>query len=782
MESDEDYNESGSRDKRAQETQVAAISRLRPLLRDRQIPDPWTAPTQQSFERVSAKGNARMQIGHSIVYNIHTGDARDDGTSKTPQEEAYKAKAKGLLLSLAFSNMYYHTASIKQAYARTCRWFFDTPHYVRWRSSSMQAGHKNLLWIKGKPGSGKSIVMRRALRYATDHYSEEKVVSFFFNARGKALERSTEGMFRSLLHQMASDVPKLPDMVQAMAMEEYAKESWPLELLKELFSEAIHHLTSTCRVNCYIDALDEADVEEDVRDLISYLEGIKSMKQPFSILFASRHYPNISISTAQQLVFDNHQGHMDDVAVYVQGNLKINDVRLKAETASEIIRRSSGLFLWAALAVGIINKEADHGNHHRLKSQLQAIPAGVRALLDDVLLSGDDSEYTLPLVQLVLLTYEPLGPEELYHAIMVATGHLNIVASSRNPYPVDSRMIDKFLLSSSKGLVEVTGDVETSEQEVDKNSPTSRAQGKVRFVHESVREYLSQTGLQKLDPSEGKDAMGLGHEHISVWCQEYIRLAFKSFAFHATETPLSVKLQALKSWPLLSYALYGALRHAEAAATIMPSCCPIAEFPLGPWLLLQGMSLYKDPFAYHTETSMICLLASGGYSELLKSVLERTPGDSQGERQACLNDQWLDHGTWPEARGAALHIAILQGHYKTARLLIDYGTNVNAYCDSLGTPLHVAVTQGHFETTRVLLERGANANAQSFEVGTVLNTAILSHLREPFSLQIFDLLLTHGARISSRIEGQFDAVQLLAQHGGDIEISEILSKFDSEAF
>jgi hypothetical protein len=45
------------------------------------------------------------------------------------------------------------------------------------------------------------------------------------------------------LHQTASNVPSLSVDLDAETMEVYAKEGWPLELLKDLCREAVRNLT-----------------------------------------------------------------------------------------------------------------------------------------------------------------------------------------------------------------------------------------------------------------------------------------------------------------------------------------------------------------------------------------------------------------------------------------------------------------------------------------------------------------------------------------------------------
>ncbi|BCR98266.1 uncharacterized protein AKAW2_31585S [Aspergillus luchuensis] len=94
-------------------------------------------------------------------------------------------------------------ATIKPAHAKPCRWLLEKQEYVNWLDSDRFPEHRGFLWIKGKAGSGKSTMMKFAFLQADATVDvNTKVVSFFFNARGEDLEKSTLGMYRSLLAQL----------------------------------------------------------------------------------------------------------------------------------------------------------------------------------------------------------------------------------------------------------------------------------------------------------------------------------------------------------------------------------------------------------------------------------------------------------------------------------------------------------------------------------------------------------------------------------------------------
>src|SRR4051794_13524534 len=56
--------------------------------------------------------------------------------------------------------------------------------------------------MKGKPGSGKSVLMKQTFLWTQANQTSLLVVSFFFNARGGPLEKAPKGLFRSLIHQL----------------------------------------------------------------------------------------------------------------------------------------------------------------------------------------------------------------------------------------------------------------------------------------------------------------------------------------------------------------------------------------------------------------------------------------------------------------------------------------------------------------------------------------------------------------------------------------------------
>lgn len=133
--------------------------------------------------------------------------------------------------------------NIKNAHANTCKWLNQKQEYLDWLDPLKLQDHHGFLWIKGKPVTGKSTLMKFALARARESMKDTVIASFFFNARGGDLEKSTIWMYRSLLLQLADGVPEIGQMLYvASRLDSWSKEDkidWTLETLKGLLGKAV---------------------------------------------------------------------------------------------------------------------------------------------------------------------------------------------------------------------------------------------------------------------------------------------------------------------------------------------------------------------------------------------------------------------------------------------------------------------------------------------------------------------------------------------------------------
>ncbi|KAN0072879.1 hypothetical protein V8E54_008993 [Elaphomyces granulatus] len=105
---------------------------------------------------------------------------------------------QNLIDLLQFDQIDARLMTLKTAQAKSCKWFLRKPEYTDWMCTEKLSEHHGFLWVKGKPGAGKSILMKFLFSNAKGLAKANPntiVISFFFNARGDHLEKSTIGLY-----------------------------------------------------------------------------------------------------------------------------------------------------------------------------------------------------------------------------------------------------------------------------------------------------------------------------------------------------------------------------------------------------------------------------------------------------------------------------------------------------------------------------------------------------------------------------------------------------------
>jgi ankyrin repeat protein len=516
--------------------------------------------------------------------------------------------------SLKFDQIDARQMTIKKAHAKTCRWLLNKPEYRDWLDNNKLGEHHGLLWMKGKPGTGKSTIMKFALVNARETMKDTIIMSFFFNARGEDLEKSTVGLYRALLSEILERDPELQcivDTPELRACNSGKHRQCGVELLKNLFEQAILRLEKSSLM-CFIDALDEC-AEHQVRDMISFFEHVSELAVDagihFRVLFSSRHYPYITMKRGLELILEGQPGHIQDITNYVNSELKIGHNNRAMQIRGELQEKASGVFMWVILVVEILNKEYDRGRVHALQKILHRIPGDLHELFHDILTrDSHDRNELLLCIQWVLFARQPLKPEELYFAILSGTEPGALTEWNTDVITID--VIRRFILDSSKGLAEITRS----------KAPT------VQFIHESVRGYLlKENGLCKIWPDFGRNLHGQSHDLLKHCCLTYVNVDVsklvdlsKPLAKASSKEAANLRESVAKAFPFLEYAVRNVLYHADAAeGSGIAQGDFIQGFQLPYWVQLDNLFDEHGVRRHTQNVSLLYILAEGNLSNLI---------------------------------------------------------------------------------------------------------------------------------------------------------------------
>ncbi|KAB2568639.1 Ankyrin repeat domain-containing protein 50 [Lasiodiplodia theobromae] len=526
-------------------------------------------------------------------------------------------------------------------------------------------------------------------------------------------------------------------------------------------------------VVCFIDALDECE-EAQIRDMISFFELVGELTSSsginFQVCFSSRHYPHITIRKGLDLVLEGQEGHTQDIANYLETELKIGKSKVAQQIRGEIQEKASGVFMWVVLVVEILNKEHDRGRMHALRRRLQEIPSELHELFREILTRDSHNRDELVLcIQWVLFARQPLSPEQLYFAIL--SGVEADAISRWDPDEISIDVIKRFILDSSKGLTEIT---------------KSKLQ-KVQFIHES--DNNGQTALSS--------AAEKGHEAVVRLLLETDKVDVNSKDNNG-QTALSSAAQ--KGHEAVARLLLETgkadLNSKDNSGRTALSWAGAREHEALARLLLETGKVNFD-----SET--LSWAAKNGHRTIVKLLLEKDKGTNFNAQRAYWGNvlkiassqgyeevvqMLLDKVVDANAPGHALQAASDMGHEKVVRMLLDEGADANAQGGSYCSSLYISSYWGRERMVRMLLDKGADVNAQGDHFGNALQAASYTGC-----VKIVQMLLDNGADINARggkygnalnaasFKNHDKVVQILLQHGADTSAEKAAKRSASQA-
>ncbi|KFZ03699.1 hypothetical protein V502_10733 [Pseudogymnoascus sp. VKM F-4520 (FW-2644)] len=672
--------------------------------------------------------------------------------------------------SLKFDRMQTRFFDVETPTSTTCDWLFSTPEYDQWLDSNLISEHHGFIWIKGKPGSGKSTIMKHAVEAATNTAPLSIIITFFFNARGSTeLEKSILGMYRSVLFQIISKIPTiLDDLLHLFSSKiKYGKVyEWNIGELQAIL---IMIMTRPQKYSLmwFIDALDECK-DDEVLKLVKFFENIGhtavSSGISLHICLSTRHYPNIPIRWGIQLTLETQQGHDQDIMAYINSEFRAPHNPHVASILSELRSRSSGVFIWVILVVELLNTAFRRGER-QLQQILDSVPKELDDLFTNILKEDPSSkDQSILCFQWLLFSRRPLNPEELYFAVLAGTEPKTI--GKWDADEINSEGIGNFTLHISKGLLEV-----------------SKTQGTVQFIHESVRDFfLLHDGFTKLEPNLATNVEGFSEERLKHCCYQYMVLGvFKdSYCSPGQLRPTpplyrekkdpSLEQDILRQFPFARYAVRYVFAHADVAQR-----CDINqgefltnfESPdktlIQKWVMLHNdLNCPQDGLAtydYDSNDSLIYILSDQNLPDLLLiSIHNRGNVNAIGKHH-----------------GSPLQLAATRGYLTIAKLLIAAGADMDFARDKFeSSPLFSALHYGHLDIVQLLLENGARHDFVDPFSQTPL---ILAAERQ--SIAVVQKLLQLGANVNAEGGGALHAavqsrneqiVQLLLQSGADVNL------------
>lgn len=652
-------------------------------------------------------------------------------------------------------------------------WLFRHESYRSWILSDQN----DLLWIRGKAGSGKSTLMRLlsdSIRHDNALHLQEPAIaaSIIFDFR-YVLEPEKGGakgsVLRALLYQILdSDPTLLPRLCQALSpLSPFPErpEDMDVRCYQLCLEAALSAATDKAKVFFLIDGLEECkrDVQEDVMACLASIYQQARYTNKVRIMITSRWGSSMQRIQRQFqteircLEMENRE----DIATFCSAKLSPRRTSRGIITGEQdpcvhwkdsveklvdsIITRADGVFLWVSLVVDLLLNDYPAQQHpdcgtKTWQQAVQELPTGLDLLYEN-LLDRIPTRFK-PASEFLFMwcshTFRPLQEPELHSLIQLDTDELKSGSAWNEMSTIDMASQLRHL---TYGLVELVFDLESGTKVV-------------RLVHASVKEFLTAADARSGNLLAGSfdDPIGLAHTTMAKTSLRCIRRASDS-ANNPTD-------------PLLKYSVLYWSCHAqvgEQLAVPQEYLIEVFECPStgNASLWLEGHEKTRSRQKRSARnTSLLHVAARYGLFSTIKAMSERNPAKIRWDSK--------DHkGRTP------LYWAAAQGHTNVVRLLLEHGASVNAEGFQKMTPLQIAAQMGHTGILTALLAKGANTTMKDASGSTAIH-----HAARTGQIDALKLLIASGADPNA-LDLQGHSALTLAAASGNEDLAEFLLKLNN---
>ncbi|KAI4267849.1 MAG: hypothetical protein L6R38_008066 [Xanthoria sp. 2 TBL-2021] len=409
-------------------------------------PDTIDSPMEDDNLQVRTKWQTRRMYPfllhglepEPIYHEVVTTFKEFIGSKNGPDAFNYSRDDNGLaieeaiLRSLRFSGMDLREKEIADPYGSTLSMVDINPGsgFVR----RLNYNEEPVFWIHGKPGSGKSTLMKciaqeQRLRPMGERWGDNPplpTITHFFSWSGTAMPNSQTGFLRSLLYQLLLQRTELLPTLFAEFWEAAAEcsigmlralpetwHNWSVSQLRSLLHALLTNLDPEEKFPVVIDGLDEC-ASTDLRDIILLVQHLSS-RGNFKICIASR--PDRAISqafgSAPQIALEySTEGDIERYAKHLLRSLPLLNKSNAADRLylkrliNAIVLKAEGLFIWVRGIVESLRRGCTNGDSSLdLLRRLDELPHTLDDFYRDMLSRIDECHQVEAMIYLLIMAH-----------------------------------------------------------------------------------------------------------------------------------------------------------------------------------------------------------------------------------------------------------------------------------------------------------------------------------------------------------------------------------------
>ncbi|KAN0133566.1 Ankyrin repeat-containing domain protein [Lactarius tabidus] len=708
-----------------------------------------------------------------IAYNV------DDGIRRQLRESLWKWQSPP-------DPSINHNVACNLQHKGTAEWFCDGSTFEEWKITG------TLLWIHGKPGSGKSVLCSAIIRKLSVLYQAGTALMayFYFDFRD-VNKRSHRNLLPSLLVQLSARSDPFCDILARLHQAHddgtrQPSDSSLMHCLKEMLT-----LPDQGPIYLIFDALDECpstsgvpSFREQVLDLV--MELVDLHLPNLHICVTSR--PEVDIRddleniASHSVSLHDESGQQKDIAKYVESVVHSNSSRAirrwrdadKDMVVKTLSERADGMFRWVFCQLETLRHCLPQNIPRALSELPRSLDETYERVLKEIVTANQHHAYRL--LQCLTVASRPLRIDELAEILALDFDGTKGIPELKE----DWRWRDQqeAVLTTCSSLIAV---VDSGRHRI------------VQFSHFSVKEFLTSDRL-------AASSADVSHFHIPL---ESAHTVIAKASLGVLLRSDAGGTRAKNNSPLAKYAAKHWADHAQfgnvsrSVEDGMRRLFDLAEPHFISWLKLYNIDLrWNNYVGFNSDVprgSPLYYASLCGFHDLAAHLIDKDPqhvitrcGQNRSPLAAALRNEHfrvaellLQRGGNVSIRGdvnrTPLHAASVNGSLEIGRWLLAHGVDANSQEDNHDTPLHLAVKNGRLEFVQMLLKHGINVNAVTMDSRTSLDLAI-----DGEHFEIMQLLLQHDADVATQdlkhstplhlavARGSHEITRLLIIHGADV--------------
>ncbi|KAI2784123.1 hypothetical protein F4815DRAFT_456926 [Daldinia loculata] len=328
----------------------------------------------------------------------------DQCTIESNIKSSTKEEQDRFLNSLRYEGMNQRKNDITSSFEDTFQWIFESDYdetpirswdnFEDWLKSD-----SNIYWVSGKPGSGKSTLMKYLLKSPSTEAAlkmwnaDPIILSHFLWKPGFKMQKSVKGFLCSILHQallsdrISTTLGSILSISKSLLLKQEVAD-WDVEELKDLYFTILgNDMFPVC---IFLDGLDEICEEDGPFSLLKLIDDLR-IHPKVKICVASRPEPVLQSNLCRHQQLRLQDLTHDDMEKFAAAQIQpyVNRGMISKSFGSDIkeslIEKAEGVFLWLHLASrSLIDGIEKDDTEDILRQRLEEMPNELTKLYSDM--------------------------------------------------------------------------------------------------------------------------------------------------------------------------------------------------------------------------------------------------------------------------------------------------------------------------------------------------------------------------------------------------------------